>query len=152
MWQGTPQSRSEKARTLPRTTKSQEIFHLQGLCHISIKVEVHRTQSTLTQCHDCQQFGHVWANCKQPQLVCGAGGATYARSVQRRRTLHPLQHVATANCCRKKPPISPVIRAAGTRGRSCRWVNSREHPNLQQVGCSLQTVLHRCPLRGYTPR
>jgi hypothetical protein len=52
--------------TLPRLAKSQEIFHLQSLCHIAITVEAYRAQSALTQCHNCQQFGHVWANCKQP--------------------------------------------------------------------------------------
>jgi hypothetical protein len=52
--------------TLPRTAKSQEIFKLSSLCHIAIKVEAYRAQNALTQCHNCQQFGHVWANCKQP--------------------------------------------------------------------------------------
>jgi hypothetical protein len=60
--------------TLPRTPKSQEIFHLPYLCHISIKVEAHRAQSALTQCHNCQQFGHVWVNCKQPPRCLWCGG------------------------------------------------------------------------------
>jgi hypothetical protein len=61
--------------TLPRTAKSQEIFRLPNLCHIAIRVEAYRAQSSLTQCHNCQQFGHVWANCKQPPrcLWCGGG-------------------------------------------------------------------------------
>jgi hypothetical protein len=61
--------------TLPRTAKSQEIFRLPSLCHIAIRVEAYRTQNSLTQCHNCQQFGHVWANCKQPPhcLWCGGG-------------------------------------------------------------------------------
>jgi hypothetical protein len=52
--------------TLPRTAKSQEIFQLPSLCHIATKVEAYRAQNALTQCHNCQQFGHIWANCKQP--------------------------------------------------------------------------------------
>jgi hypothetical protein len=52
--------------TLPRTTKSQEIFRLLSLCHIAIRVEAYRAQNGLTQCHNCQQFGHVWVICKQP--------------------------------------------------------------------------------------
>jgi hypothetical protein len=36
--------------TLPRASKSQEIFRLTGFCHISIKVEAYRAQSGLTQC------------------------------------------------------------------------------------------------------
>jgi hypothetical protein len=60
---------------LPRTTKSQNIFQLQSLCHIAVRVEANSDQNGLTQCHNCQQFGHVWANCKQPTrcLWCGGG-------------------------------------------------------------------------------
>jgi hypothetical protein len=61
--------------TLPRTAKSQELFRLTNLCHIAIRVEAYRAQNGLTQCYNCQQFGHVWANCKQPPrcLWCGGG-------------------------------------------------------------------------------
>jgi hypothetical protein len=61
--------------TLPRTAESQEIFRLTALCHIAIRVEVYRAQNGLTQCHNCQQFGHIWANYKQPpcRLWCGGG-------------------------------------------------------------------------------
>jgi hypothetical protein len=61
--------------TLPRTAKSQEIFKLTGLCHISIRVEAYKAQTGLTQCFNCQKFGHVWANCRQPPrcLWCGGG-------------------------------------------------------------------------------
>jgi hypothetical protein len=48
--------------TLPRTAKSQEIFRLPSLCHIEIRVEAYRARNGLAQCHNCQQFGHVWAN------------------------------------------------------------------------------------------
>jgi hypothetical protein len=43
--------------TLPRTPKSQEIFQLPYLCHISIRAEAYRAQSAVTQCHNCQKFG-----------------------------------------------------------------------------------------------
>jgi hypothetical protein len=61
--------------TLPRTTKSSELFKLSSLCHISIRVEAYKSQNSLTQCFNCQKFGHVWANCKQPPrcLWCGGG-------------------------------------------------------------------------------
>jgi len=52
--------------TLPRNDRSQEIFKLTSLTHIIIKMEAYRVQTCLTQCYNCQQFGHVWANCKQP--------------------------------------------------------------------------------------
>jgi hypothetical protein len=52
--------------TLPRTAKSQEMFRLPGLCQIKIRVEAYKAQNGLTQYHNCEKFGHVWANCKQP--------------------------------------------------------------------------------------
>jgi hypothetical protein len=38
-------------------------------------VDAYRTRNGLTQCHNCQQFGHIWAYCKQPPrcLWCGGG-------------------------------------------------------------------------------
>jgi hypothetical protein len=40
-----------------------------------IRVEAYRAQNGLKQCFNCQQFGHVWANCQQPPrcLWCGGG-------------------------------------------------------------------------------
>jgi hypothetical protein len=60
--------------TLTRNIKSQEIFKLNILNHI-IKVVSYRTQTGLRQCHNCQNFGHIGANCKQPSrcLWCGGG-------------------------------------------------------------------------------
>jgi hypothetical protein len=60
--------------TLPRTTKSQDQFKLSSLCHISSKVESYKYQNALTQCYNCQKFGHVWANCKQPLCCLWFGG------------------------------------------------------------------------------
>jgi hypothetical protein len=51
--------------TLTRNVKSQEIFKLNSLNHIIIKAESYRAQTGLTQGYNCQNFGHVWANCKQ---------------------------------------------------------------------------------------
>jgi hypothetical protein len=62
--------------TLSKTPKSQELFQLTNLCHIAISVETYKAQNGLTQCYNCQQFGHVWANCKDPPprfLWCGGG-------------------------------------------------------------------------------
>jgi hypothetical protein len=61
--------------TLPRTEKSTQIFKLSSLCHITMKVEAYKSQFSLTQCFNWQQFGHVWANCKQPPrcMWCGGG-------------------------------------------------------------------------------
>jgi hypothetical protein len=60
--------------TLPRSDKSQEIFQLTSLSHVMVKVEAYRAQTGLTQCYNCQQFGHIWANCKQPPKCVWCGG------------------------------------------------------------------------------
>ena len=49
--------------TLEREEKSQQIFKLTHLNHIIIQVEAFRARIGSTQCYNCQQFGHVWANC-----------------------------------------------------------------------------------------
>jgi hypothetical protein len=67
--------------TLPRSAKSQEIFKLSSLCHISISVENYRAQTGLTQCHNCQQFGHIWANCRQPPRCLWCEGRPPAQGV-----------------------------------------------------------------------
>jgi hypothetical protein len=61
--------------TLCRNSTSPEIFKLASLCHIAIRVEAYRAQNSLTQCFNCQKFGHVWANCRQPPrcMWCGGG-------------------------------------------------------------------------------
>jgi hypothetical protein len=51
--------------TLPRSAESQEIFKLTALCHMSIGVKAYSAKNGLTKCHNCQQFGLVWANCRQ---------------------------------------------------------------------------------------
>jgi hypothetical protein len=49
-----------------RNVKSQEIHKMNSLNYIIIQVELYRAQTGFTQCHNCQNFDHVWANCKQP--------------------------------------------------------------------------------------
>jgi hypothetical protein len=68
--------------TLPRRAKSKEIFRLSSLCHIAIRVEAYKAQNALTQCHNCQQFGLVWA--------CGAEAVTYKEVPRERKYIfHP---------------------------------------------------------------
>jgi hypothetical protein len=110
--------------TLPRTPKSQEIFKLTSLCYIAVKVEAYKAQTGLTQCYNCQQFGHVWANCKQPPrcLWCGMQ--------------HQNRHAAIASWGKERNNTPPTTVVAAMPGRSCRRRSRREHPNLQRVGCS----------------
>jgi hypothetical protein len=55
--------------TLLRAEKSQEIFKLTCICHISIRVEKYRAQRGITKCSNCQNFGHVWHNFSPPLFV-----------------------------------------------------------------------------------
>jgi hypothetical protein len=66
--------------TLPRTENSKNIFKLTNLCNMIIKVEAYRTQNGLTQCYNCQQFGHVWETASNLLVACGVGGAIYTRT------------------------------------------------------------------------
>jgi hypothetical protein len=99
----TSQSTSERAQTtnlplflimLSRTSKSQEIFKLTALCHIAVRVETYRAQNGLTQCHNCQQFGYVWANCKQPPRCLWCGGSHLHKECLERENA-----ASTPACC-----------------------------------------------------
>jgi hypothetical protein len=57
-----------------RTSKSQEIFKLTSLCGITSRVDAYKAHTGLTHCYNCQKFGHVWANCKEPPHFMWYGG------------------------------------------------------------------------------
>jgi hypothetical protein len=122
--------------TLPRTEKSKEIFKLATLCHVVIRVEAYRAQSGLTQCHNCQQFGHVWANYKQsPRCLWCGGGRLHKECPEKKNA------ASTPACCNCQlaegaKPTPPTIGAAATRGKSCKGEKPRGHPKLQRGGCS----------------
>jgi hypothetical protein len=82
--------------TLPRKTKSQDLFKLANLCHISIKVESYKSQNALTQCYNCQKFGHVWANCKQLPRCLWCGGGHLHRDCPEKKNASSTQ--ACCNC------------------------------------------------------
>jgi hypothetical protein len=62
--------------------------------HITIKVESYRAQTGLTQCYNCQNFGHVWANCKQPPRCLWCGGGHLHREF-----LEKTNSESTSCCC-----------------------------------------------------
>jgi hypothetical protein len=78
--------------TLARNVKSHEMFQLNGLNHIIIKVESSRAQTGLMQCYNCQNF--AWANCKQPPhcLWCSGGHL-------HKECLEKTNKESTPNCC-----------------------------------------------------
>ncbi|KAL4096527.1 hypothetical protein QTP88_021466 [Uroleucon formosanum] len=60
---------------LEPTYNSSEIFHLSSLLHTKIKIEEPFKPKSISQCHNCQQYGHTKAYCGyQPRCVrCGLG-------------------------------------------------------------------------------
>jgi hypothetical protein len=57
-------------------------------------VELYRVQIGITQCYNCQNFGHVWANCKQPpQCLWCSGGHLHSECPDNTNT------ESTPSCC-----------------------------------------------------
>jgi hypothetical protein len=148
--------------TLTRNVKSQEIFQLNGLSNIIVKVESYRAQTGLTQYYNCQNFGHVWANCKQPLDVSGAVVATCIGNAPEKRNTE-----STPSCCdcnlvegEKPHPASyrgcghvkggPQRRSAkrapkGFSGRACYSLSSPHQNSPMQLHCvkTLNNSNHR---------
>jgi hypothetical protein len=82
--------------TLPITTESQDLFKLSNLCHISIKVESYKSKNALTQCYNCQNFGHFCANCKRPHRCLWCVGSHLCRYCTENRNATSTQ--ACCNC------------------------------------------------------
>jgi hypothetical protein len=113
--------------TLPRTAKSKEIIRLQYLCHISIRLEAYGAQSGLTQCHNCQQFGHVSTNCRQPPrcMWCG-GGHLHKECMEKENTS------STPVCCNCQLVEGEKSHPANYRG--CRYAKEElQKKNLQRT-------------------
>jgi hypothetical protein len=120
--------------TLPRATKSQEIFHLPSLCHIAIRVEAYRTQNALTQCHNCQQFGHVWENGKKTPRCFWCGGGHLHKECPEKGNTYSTPTCFNCRLAKGEKPIPQIIGAADTRRRRCRKRSRRGYPGLQRGG------------------
>jgi hypothetical protein len=61
--------------TLVRNKQSLIIFKISRLCNKIVKVEAYKSKSSLSQCYNCQRFGHIWVHCRQPPrcIWCGGG-------------------------------------------------------------------------------
>jgi hypothetical protein len=95
---------------LPRTEKSQEIYKLDGLCHISIKVEAYKAQTGLTQCYNCKSLATSRRTADNLHVAYGMGAVTSTRSAPRRGTKPQLQHAATASWLTERNLIRPNYR------------------------------------------
>jgi len=66
--------------TLMGNEKALEILKLTNLGHVIIRVKAYRTQSSLTQCFNCQKFSHVWVKCRQPPCCMWCRGGHLLRN------------------------------------------------------------------------
>jgi hypothetical protein len=138
--------------SLPRTAKSQKIFRLTDLCHIAIRVETYRAQNGLTQCHNCQQFGHVWANCKQPPRCLWCGGGHLHKECPEIENA-----TSTPACCNCRlaeggNPIPPILGLQTREGGAAEEEIAGNTQNYNGEGVLLQPYYVRCLLRGGAPR
>jgi hypothetical protein len=122
---------------LTRAAKSQERFRLQSLCYIAITVKAYRALNDLTQCHNCQQFYHIWANCKQPPRCLWCGGSHLHKECPERGNTSSTTTFCKYRLAEGENPIPKIIGAAGTRRRRCRKRSHRGHPGPQQERCPL---------------
>lgn len=79
--------------------KSTDILKLTTLCHIRVKVQAYKSHNDLTKYYNCQQFGHIWVNCKEPPrcLWCGRGNLRKECSEKNENSTHKC-----CNCCLKE--------------------------------------------------
>jgi hypothetical protein len=97
--------------TLTRKHKISKIFKLNSLKHIIIKVELYRAQTGLTHCYNCQNFGHVWANCKHsPRYLWCGGGHLHRECPEKTNT------ESVASCCNYTLVEGEKPRPASYRG------------------------------------
>jgi hypothetical protein len=137
--------------TLTRTAKSQKIIKLSNLCHISVRMEAYRAQTGLAQCHNCQQFGHVWVNCRQPPRCLWCGGGHLHKECPKKGNSSSTPACCNCNLAEGRMPILPTTGAAATPRRSCKNGRCRGHQNLQR-GVLFHPHHTRCLLRGGVPR
>ena len=74
--------------TLPNNSDSKNIFQLQSLFYITIRVEAYKTSGP-AQCHACQQFGHSSVHCKLAARCVKCGGPHLAKDCKKEAETPP---------------------------------------------------------------
>jgi hypothetical protein len=99
--------------TLPRTSKSHDIFKLRSLCKFANRVEAYEAQTGLAHCYNCQKFGDVWATCKQlSRCVWCGGGHLHKECMQKGNTVS----IRTCSNCKLVGGEEPEL----SKYRGCR--------------------------------
>lgn len=122
------------------------IFQLPSLCHISNNLEVYKAQNAHMQCYNSQEFGNVWANCKQPPHCLWCGNVHLHKDSPETGNA-----LLTSTCCNcqlaEEWHSPPTTGAAGMWRKRCERESSSEHPRIQLKGCSLQILPPQLPFR-----
>jgi hypothetical protein len=98
--------------TLTRMTKSQEIFRLQNLCHIAIRVEAYMLRMVLRSAITASSSAMSGQTANSLPTACGAEAVICTRSDPRKGIHHPPQCAATVSWQKEKNPIPQIIGVA----------------------------------------
>jgi hypothetical protein len=88
-----------------------------------VKVEAYMARSGLTQCYNCQKFGHVWVNCRQPPRCLWCGGGHLHKECPKSQ-----KENSTPNCCNCKLKEGERPHPSSYRGYS----NTKEESLLRR--------------------
>jgi hypothetical protein len=114
--------------TLTRNLKSQEIFKLNSLHHIIIKVGPYRAQTGLTQGYNCQNFGHVWANCRQPPRCLWCGGGHLHRECPEKRNAESTPRYCKCTLVEGEKPHPASYRGCSHAKGELQWRRAQRAP------------------------
>jgi hypothetical protein len=134
--------------TLVRNQKSLDIFKISSLCNIIVKVEAYKFKSDLTQCYNCQSFGHIWVHCRQPPRCMWCGGGHRHRECPEKENTHSIPSCCN---CKLKDGESPQP----TNYRSCSYakeeLKSRKNQGISNQGSARRTFFskYKTPERSF---
>jgi hypothetical protein len=121
-----------------------------SLCHIAIRVVAYRAQNGLTQFRYCQQFGHVWGNCKQPPRCLWCGGTHLHKECPEKGNTTSTQ--TFCNCWFGEGEKFHLANYRVCRHAKAKMQKQKPHrtPRTTTEDCSLPTLpLQAYPLRRY---
>jgi hypothetical protein len=103
--------------------KIPNIFRLPNLFHIAVRA--YKAQNGLTQCHNCQQFVHVWLNCKQASSFLQCGGCLLQNRCPEKGTISSI-----LTCCNCQLAEGEKLHPANYRG--CRHAKEQLQKRTSQ--------------------
>ena len=124
------------------------MFRLPSLCQIAIRMEAYRAYTV----HNCQQFGHVWADCKATCNCLWCWGCHLLKECPEKEKTS-----STPTCCKfslaeGETPIQPIIVAADMRRRKSEKQIAEDTQNYNGKAVLFRHHHARRVLRGGAPR